>query len=187
MTRQSLGPDIWGPWAWHLLHSVSINDQEKISPEEIDDYILFYKTIGRILPCVMCRYHYDMLTRNRPLYSSNLTRAKLIEWTWQLHNYVNEITNKDIKVSLKENIQLNKAVDNKQIFNFLNSLFNYINLEMSFEELLTYLTFLKTMSNIYPDRQVRNKLKQYIHELDIIGSPQQLKKWYFKYNSKWQS
>ena len=53
-----LGRKIWGPYAWHLLHTFSINNNFKISESKKHQYYIFYTSFAYVLPCMICRDHY---------------------------------------------------------------------------------------------------------------------------------
>ena len=187
MQTKIKGPDKWGPWAWHLLHSVSIGDLSEINEKDKYYYYLFYKIIGKILPCIICKYHYNELFKENMLITDEITRKSIIKWTWELHNNINNMLNKNINISLDKCIKLNKKVRNNENFIFLNAMFNSFSNDITFNELLDYLTLLKSLSIIYPDKKVRCKLENNIKDLDNIGSAEELKTWYLNNKKNWQS
>ena len=128
-----------------------------------------------------------MYFRYNILITDNINRQQIIKWAWNLHNEVNDVINKDVKISINDAIKLNKRVRNKEIFNFLNSIVNGCSNNMSFDELLSYLTFFKTLSFLYPCHKTKKKLKSIIDEINNIGSGNEFKLWYNKNKKKWQS
>ena len=61
LTENTFPKNVWGPCAWHLLHAISIGNNKEIKEKNKNAYIIFYKTFGYILPCVICKEHYKNL------------------------------------------------------------------------------------------------------------------------------
>ena len=51
-------PNIWGPHAWFFLHTVALMYPEQPNELEKQHYLNFFKNIGNILPCYICRENY---------------------------------------------------------------------------------------------------------------------------------
>ena len=50
-----MGTDIWGPSAWHFLHTVAYSYPENPTQNDIYNYNIFFNNIQYILPCPRCR------------------------------------------------------------------------------------------------------------------------------------
>jgi len=93
----------WGPVGWLYLHSVSFG--YPISPEEFDvsngnpvgttenNYRMFFKYVGKTLPCRFCRDSYDKFFEELPIRLEG--RDSLTLWLWEMHNKVNGKLDKD--------------------------------------------------------------------------------------------
>ena len=83
---------IWGPPSWKFLHCVSFGYPLNPTNEQKNDYMTFYKTIGKVLPCKYCRDSYNNFILVAPtLLDMEVmkNRATLTEWLYKLHNVVN--------------------------------------------------------------------------------------------------
>ena len=88
----------WGPVGWLYIHSVSFG--YPVNPELFDtengnpigttenNYRMFFKYVGKTLPCKYCRESYDKFFEEIPIRLEN--RDSLTEWVWGIHNKVNE-------------------------------------------------------------------------------------------------
>ena len=84
-----LGRKIWGPYAWHLLHTFSINNNFKISESKKHQYYIFYTSFAYVLPCMICRDHYyDIIYNKLKLNEKDINRQYLKRWIFDVHNIV---------------------------------------------------------------------------------------------------
>jgi hypothetical protein len=84
-------PAVWGKHVWYSIHFVAL--QYPINPSEQDKklYFEFYKTLGKVLPCAVCRNHFKVIWNQYPLTTDRLaSRSALFAWTVEVHNLVNE-------------------------------------------------------------------------------------------------
>jgi hypothetical protein len=89
-------PEIWGPHFWYMLHTISF--AYPIQPTEFHKtaYREFYMTIKDVLPCETCRRHYKTYIITYPITPYLDSRAELIKWVIQIHNFVNHRLGKRI-------------------------------------------------------------------------------------------
>jgi hypothetical protein len=70
------------------MHIVSLGAPVSPSAEEREGIRAFYESLQVVIPCPVCREHYKQaLVAMPPRLQS---RAELIEWVYEIHNYVNE-------------------------------------------------------------------------------------------------
>ena len=82
-------PSIWGPSGWHFLHSVASCYPERPTETEIQHYLVFFNSIGPVLPCKLCRSHYaDYLARHPLDKALRSGREALVLWWFRFHNFV---------------------------------------------------------------------------------------------------
>ena len=118
---------IWGPKAWVFLHSITMNYPEKPTDEDKRNFDIFFSSIGKVLPCKICKKHYENNLKINPI---NLNSKKeLVTWLINIHNEVNKLNNKKIYtynevIKLYENIYKN----NKGI-----ELNNKLDLDLNFD------------------------------------------------------
>jgi hypothetical protein len=181
-----LGKNKWGPIAWNLLHSFSINNNKTIKEDYKHNYYIFYTSFEYILPCLICSTHYaDILYNKLPLSEELLTRKYIIKWVYEVHNIVNSILSKK-KCSYENCINENKNPKNKEIFFFIKAIylnFNYNNMSLyKFDQIYN---FFLNFCILYPNKEIRKLLNNYIkkNNLNKIYTPNELKKW-FVYNKE---
>ncbi len=87
-------PNIWGPGAWTFLHSITFQYPENPSDLEKQKYYTFFNSLKNVLPCPVCREHYENNFEKLPIRMD--TRRELIEWLIDIHNEVNRMNNKKI-------------------------------------------------------------------------------------------
>lgn len=186
MTNNILvGPEKWGPLAWHLLHSYSISGNKKILELNIQRYYIFYTSFIQIITCKICSTHYDEIIKYIiPLDKNKISRNYLKHWVFEIHNLINEYLNKK-SFQYKKCIQYHSNIIHKDIFFFINTV--YLNFEyntMSIYEFDNIHQFFINFCYLYPDRIIKNKLTKYIStkKFKNIYSPIEFKKWYIKIN-----
>ena len=84
-------PAVWGKHVWYSIHFVAL--QYPLHPSEKDKtlYFEFYKSLGKVLPCAVCRKHFNVIWNQYPLTTDRLaSRSALFAWTVEVHNLVNE-------------------------------------------------------------------------------------------------
>ena len=82
-------PEVWGPIFWHTIHITAIGyptnptyGQKKAAKE-------FYESLAFLIPCPVCRQHYETHLQKNPLTPHLDRRDDLFRWTVNLHNEVN--------------------------------------------------------------------------------------------------
>ena len=84
----SLDVRIWGPQAWDFMHAVTFTYPESDpSPTEKKNIVNFFKTTGKVMPCMQCRYHFGEMLKTNPPDLEN--RSTLCKWLVDRHNDVN--------------------------------------------------------------------------------------------------
>ena len=117
-------PDIWGKYLWISIHFIAMEYPHHPSDEDKNNYRIFFQQLQHVVPCVTCANNYkDHLVRF-PLNDKVMeNRSNLFQWTVDMHNEVNKITNKDV-VSNDDAVKIftKFLVDkNKKITNLINS------------------------------------------------------------------
>lgn len=67
LSKDGFNTNIWGPSLWHFLHIISFNYPPKATQQDKLDYYFFLMSLGKVLPCGVCRNNYN----------NNLTSAGL--------------------------------------------------------------------------------------------------------------
>lgn len=82
-------PQIWGPIFWATLHIASLGYSDKPTDRQKKNIIAFYESMVDVLPCPICRKHYEQNLEELPIKDAVHTRMELIHWVFTMHNRVN--------------------------------------------------------------------------------------------------
>lgn len=90
----NLNSDIWGPSAWHTIHSIVFAYPDNPTSIDKQNMLDFFNILTKILPCRECKIH---LTENLAKLPPKLdSRTDLFNWSVDLHNIVNSYMGKPI-------------------------------------------------------------------------------------------
>ena len=94
---------VWGPSAWHLLHTISVNyptDPTCIEKRQYRDFILNLKNV---LPCGKCRKNLRKNFAKLPLtYAVMENRRTFSKYIYDLHELVNDMLGKKSGLSYED-------------------------------------------------------------------------------------
>lgn len=82
-------PQIWGPIFWSTLHIASLTYSDKPTDRQKANMKAFYESMVDVLPCPICRVHYEANLEEMPIDKALNSRMELIHWVWTMHNRVN--------------------------------------------------------------------------------------------------
>ena len=82
-----MDPNIWGPPSWLFLHSVTLNYPQNPTPQDQEDFRIFFDSLKHVLPCPTCKEHYAKNLTLKPINLKN--RDTLVNWLIDVHNSVN--------------------------------------------------------------------------------------------------
>ena len=169
MNNIQITTKIWGPMCWVLLHSISINYDDKYK----DKYFYLLRKLKFIIPCYDCIIHLKMFINENGIDQNSMSKKYLTEWLINLHNSVNIKLGKK-KISIKDALKIIHKKDylnNKNIITFLIILnYFYLNDSLSFFHFQKIKTFYKLLGDIYPDKKVRIKFKELVTSQDFIDT-----------------
>lgn len=94
--KNNMDTRLWGPIFWMTLHTVSFNYPETPTYLEKRHHYDFFNTIQYILPCTVCREHYQRNFKQYPLETYLDTKKTLIQWVIMIHNEVNNANKKEV-------------------------------------------------------------------------------------------
>ena len=95
----------WGPLLWTILHGLAEKAGKPISPIYSEDerraWLQFFKLTGDIIPCHICKEHFQIYLREHPVDQlRNLPLTALNDWVrtwfWEVHNWVNMTLQKPV-------------------------------------------------------------------------------------------
>ena len=112
-------PEVWGPHAWIFLHSITLEYPDQPTIDEKKNMATFINSLGLILPCQKCRINFNYHLQQYPLNDTVLqNKTNLVKWMIDIHNCVNEMTNKrklSYENGLQEILKLYNENNNKLI------------------------------------------------------------------------
>ena len=102
-SNNGMSTSIWGPLIWNSLHIISFNYPVNPTKEDKKHYKQFILTLQNILPCKVCR---DNIVKNLKKVNFNddvfKNRHTFSLFIYKLHNCVNKMLNKKVKISYEE-------------------------------------------------------------------------------------
>ena len=80
-------PYLWGPQAWHFLHSLTFNYPSRPLVSDKQKMLQFLMSLGDVLPCEKCAAHFrEQMQKFPPALDS---KAEFMQWMVDTHNRVN--------------------------------------------------------------------------------------------------
>lgn len=76
---------VWGPHAWHFLHSVA----ETYDPSKRKSFLDFVRSLPDLLPCSVCGDHLREHLASMDVEAAAGSRQDVSDFMWDLHNRVN--------------------------------------------------------------------------------------------------
>ena len=82
-------PQIWGPIFWSTLHIASLSYSDTPTERQKNNMKNFYESMIDVLPCPVCRHHYEENLKKHPIDNSLNNRKDIIQWVFDMHNLIN--------------------------------------------------------------------------------------------------
>jgi hypothetical protein len=119
---------IWGPAAWHFLHTISFNYPVNPSTEDKKYYRDFIMNLQYVLPCKYCRINLKNNLKKKPLNVCFMkNRDTFSRYVYELHELVNNMLGKkshltycDIRERY-EHFRSRCTEENPKVFTFKNT------------------------------------------------------------------
>lgn len=99
--RQIITKPMWANPLWWIIHYSAYYAPKPITSEWKLAYVAFMSCLQNVLPCSICRAHIKENLPKNDIQSCFTSSDKIFEWTWKLHNTVNESLQKPL-ISLEE-------------------------------------------------------------------------------------
>lgn len=94
---------VWGPGAWHFLHTISFNYPIHPSCDEKREYRDFVLSLENVLPCGKCRTNLKKNFKKLPLLWSHMkSRDTFSKYMYKLHEVVNKMLGKKSGLSFQD-------------------------------------------------------------------------------------
>lgn len=82
-------PEVWGPIFWNALHIASLAYTDTPTPRQKTNMKNFYESMVDVIPCPICRHHYEQNLKELPIDEALNSHMGLITWVWTMHNKIN--------------------------------------------------------------------------------------------------
>lgn len=155
---------LWQPITWIIFHALT----KKYNPIYHDKYITFFESFKIIIPCKMCRNHYnENINNSENSIENNINSEHIFNWTIRLHNTVNKMNHKKVW-SYDE---ASRYYDNMKVKNDLLKIFllQYVqkNFRQGPEKTEALFRMLNAFVYLYPDEEKRAKLIGFKEKFDL--------------------
>jgi hypothetical protein len=95
MSGDGMLTSVWGPAAWHLLHTISFNYPIHPTEENKKEYKDFIENLTHVLPCKYCRMNLKNNLKAHPIKSCHMkNRDTFSRYVYNLHETVNKMLGK---------------------------------------------------------------------------------------------
>ena len=169
---------IWGPSLWELMHCIAYNyNLTTMTDLKKKHYVIFFNTVGYLIPCAHCREHYIHYVRKHPIEKAVTSYDKICNWVNNLHNSVNSKFNKKI-YSLEES--RNRYINNGLQINH-NIIFNFIENAVNLNRVEYFKRVFISLYQIFPCNECREKLIR-MNKTNNLYTTNNIKKWYKNIN-----
>ena len=91
---------VWGPSAWHFLHTMSFNYPVHPTDEDKTHYMDYVLNLQHVLPCGKCRKNLVKNFKKLPLTISTMENRKTFsKYVYDLHEVINKMLHKKSNLS----------------------------------------------------------------------------------------
>lgn len=95
MSGDGMLTSVWGPAAWHLLHTISFNYPINPTEENKKQYKDFVENLKNVLPCKYCRMNLENNLKAHPIKSCHMkNRDTFSRYIYNLHEIINKMLGK---------------------------------------------------------------------------------------------
>ena len=95
MSGDGMLTSVWGPAAWHLLHTISFNYPINPTEENKKYYKEFVESLKNVLPCKYCRMNLENNLKAHPIKPCHMkNRDTFSRYIYNLHEIINKMLGK---------------------------------------------------------------------------------------------
>jgi len=154
-------PEKWGPFIWYLMHIITYHvPDDDFFLKNKRNYLNFFKALNSIIPCPICRSHFNKILKTNTLNKCN-SKEDIINWTIKIHNLVNQRLKKK-QINKEKSNELYKDINIQKIFQGIDILTYNYQQKMPLKQYIIMFTSFKT---IFPNDEFKkyynNSLKKY--------------------------
>jgi hypothetical protein len=154
----------WQRITWIFFHTVTLNYNDNYKNE----YVNFFDTLKVIIPCSICRNHYNgNLNKDHLRIENNINGDRIFKWTVDLHNEVNKMHHKKIWTYEEAEAYYRNHNFNNKVLKFF--LLEYIkkNFKKGPEKTENLFRMMRSLPYIYPYEDKRIKLIDFKERFDL--------------------
>jgi hypothetical protein len=167
---------IWQPVTWVIFHSISKNYKEEYHPY----YIRFFETFKTIIPCKMCRTHYnENLNKENLTIESNVNSQNIFNWTINLHNIVNKQNHKRQWSYERANDHYGRFFLNNNLIKLFMLEYLKANFRKGPEKTEKLIMMFQCIPYLHPNEEKRRKLIDFKEKFDL--RPETMKNWLYAF------
>jgi len=104
-SNNGLMTKIWGPCTWFTISCFAFGYPTNPTPEQKQQYRIFFEYLGFVLPCIFCRDSYQCFIKDDDTILDDYVmenRETLTHWVFRLHNRVNHKLSADYGTTYEE-------------------------------------------------------------------------------------
>jgi hypothetical protein len=91
MSGDGMLTSVWGPAAWHLIHTISFNYPINPTAENKKEYKEFIENLQNVLPCKYCRINLKNNLKAYPIRPCHMkNRDSFSRYIYKLHEIINK-------------------------------------------------------------------------------------------------
>jgi hypothetical protein len=94
---------VWGPSAWHFLHTISFNYPVNPTENEKKNYMDYILSLQYVLPCGKCRKNFKNNLKKLPINMEKMeNRTTFSKYIYDLHEVINDMLHKKSNLTFEE-------------------------------------------------------------------------------------
>jgi hypothetical protein len=154
----------WQRITWVFFHTLTLNYNDQYR----DKYIEFFDTFKTIIPCKICRNHFNQnISKDNMSIDTNINSDRIFNWTVDLHNSVNKMHHKKIWNYDEARNYYTQNNFNNNILKYI--VFEYIrsNFKKGMGKTEKLLIMMRSLPYLHPDENIRNRLIDFKEKFEL--------------------
>ena len=96
MSDEKVSVNTWGPPMWRSIHTLTLTYPNYPTRDHMQTALNYFINLGRIIPCIVCRNHYQTFLKKYPIQDACTSKTKLFKYFVDMHNFVNRLNKKKV-------------------------------------------------------------------------------------------
>jgi len=154
----------WQPVTWIVMHTAANQYNEQYR----DEYINFFEALKVIIPCSICRDHYNgTISKHQFSIHENVNSDKIFNWTVDLHNIVNMMHYKRLWSHQNARDFYTKYPFNNGVLKHFLIQYIRLNYRKNEEKTENLFKLMRSLAYIHPDENKRNQLIDFKNNFEL--------------------